>query len=227
MFRPNHIPVITLGVVLLALVIIVPSFGWRIRGFLSPAQAVPASQDLAVQNESLKSALAQTAIMDAQLPHAPAGTVRAMVYSRYPLDFKNEMLINAGQSQGVALGKAVMIESPSSSAYVFVGRVVKVLADTAVVQTVFDPAFKMPVRVGTKGYDGLFVGGTYPKVVSIAKGATVNVGDVVYSADASVPYGLALAEVSGATVSSDNLFQEAQLVFAYDVNAAQTVVVAK
>jgi cell shape-determining protein MreC len=224
MFRSNRIPLFILVFLFLILFIFVPSYGSHLRSFLSGAPVISdASQDLAAQNDALKAEISEYQAIKQQLPDDAKNYTRAMVYSRYPLNFRNEFSINAGTVDGVSVGQGVLVES--SSSYVLIGRIISVSADSALVQTVFDPAFKIAVRVGSKGYDGLLEGGTYPKVGSIAKNATLAGGDVISSADASLPYGIAIGEVSGTNISPDNLFEEAQLVFPYDINTVQTVLV--
>ena len=145
-----------------------------------------------------------------------------MVFSRYPANFRNELLISVGASDGVATDTAVVIE-PATSSYVLIGRIKNVFDHTSLVQTVFDSGFKMPVRIGPHGYDALFVGGAIPEATSIQKSSRLNVGDVVIAADKGVPYGLPMAEVSGVSISADNLFEQAPLDFGYDIGSVQAV----
>ena len=144
-----------------------------------------------------------------------------MVYSRYPMNFKNEILVDAGANQGVAVGKAVVFQG------VLIGNVEKVFSDTPLVRTVFDGNFKMAVRVGQKGFDALFMGGSYPKATSIQKNAVIRVGDIVYSAAEGFPYGMPVAIVESTSTSPDALFEEVALDFAYDINSIQTVLIAQ
>lgn len=208
-----------------AVIVFIPQWGWRLRAMLSP-NVYENERELTAQNEVLKAQLAKYQVVAAQLPNDLPNYGRAMVFSRYPTNFRNELLIDAGAREGIATGKAVVIQVATSS-FVLIGRIQSVSGETAVVQTVFDPAFKMPVRIGSHGYDGLLVGGVYPKIASILKNILVQKGDIVTSADSALPYGLPVAEIGAVSVSSDNLFQEAALDFAYDVNGVQTVLVAK
>ena len=173
------------------------------------------------QNEALKAQLAELQSVATQLPSVPSNYLRAIVYSRYPLNFKNEILLNVGSNNSVVAGKAVVFQG------ILIGAVEKVFPDSALVQTVFDSSFKMPVRVGPKGYDALFVGGALPKAVSIKKDAVLAPGDIVSAAASGFPYGIPVAVVVSTSTSPDNLFEEATLGFAYDVNAVQTVLVAR
>jgi cell shape-determining protein MreC len=109
----------------------------------------------------------------------------------------------------------------------FVGRVIAVGSDYATVQTVFDNDFKMPVRVGSGGYDGLLTGGSYPFVASIAKKSSIGINDIIYTAAPGIPYALPVGEVQSTSTSADNLFEQATLVFPYDVNNIETVLIAK
>jgi cell shape-determining protein MreC len=209
-------------VILLALIFLAPSYGWEVRTWLGPRATGQAdAPGLAAENQALKAELAQLQGTAAQTPRPPVNYLRAMVYSRYPMNFRNEVLIDLGTNDGVVAGKAAVFQG------ILVGRIEKTFSDSALAQTVFDASFKMPVRVGAGGYDALLVGGASPKLTSIAKTALVKVGDVVYTAAEGLPYGLPVALVAGTSTSPDNLFKEAALGFAYDVDDIQSVLVAK
>lgn len=205
-----------------------PSYGWKLRQFLSP-QAIPGASDngqadganLAAENDVLAARVAVLQKTVTQLPGQPANDIRAMVYSRYPLNFKNELLVNVGARDGVTTGTAAIFEG------MLVGRVIRVFPSEALIQTVFDGGFEMPVRVGTAGYDGLFSGGSYPRVQSIAKSVSVQAGDVIYAAAPGIPYGLPIGTVSAGSVSADSLFNEATVAFPYDINDIQTLFIAQ
>ena len=225
LMKPDRIFFYLLTFVLVLIIFLAPSVGWRIRAFFGarPSGDVNALQ---AENLSLQAELAQYATVARELPQISNTYLPAMVYSRYPTNARNVFLINIGSREGVASGKAVVAAGASSS-YVLIGRIQDVFEDTALVETIFDPGFRMPVRIGSHGYDALFIGGAYPKATSIAKNVPINVGDVVMSADPSLPYGLPLASVSGVAISSDALFQEATLNFAYDAGTLQAVLVEK
>lgn len=211
-----------LVVVAIVVIFLEPSYGWKVRAWLGPTFLRAADEPNSVaENEALKAQLAVLQSVAAQLPQISQGYLRAMVYSRYPFNFKNEMLVNAGADQGVSAGKAVVFQG------ILIGVVERVFKDTALVQTVFDGNFKMPVRVGARGYDALLVGGAYPKAASLEKDASVATGTIVYSAAEGLPFGMPVAIVAGTSTSPDTLFEEAMLSFAYDVNGIQTVNIQK
>ena len=223
--KPDRAFFYLLTLILAGVIVFAPSVGWRLRAFFAarPSGDVDA---LRAENLNLQAELAQYATVARELPRVPDAYLPAMIYSRYPTNARNEFLVNVGAREGVVPGKAVVAGGASSS-YVLVGRIQDVFEDTASVETVFDPGFRVPVRIGSHGYDGLFIGGAYPKVASIAKNVPIGVGDVVVSADPSLPYGLPIASVAGVAISSDALFQEATLDFTYDAGALQAVLVEK
>jgi rod shape-determining protein MreC len=215
-------------VVLALLIFFMPAYGWRVRQWLGAGNGVASlsalgtqgdDPTLAAQNETLQAEIAQLQSVATQIPQNPQNEIRAMVYLQYPFGFKNELLVNAGTNEGVATGSVVTFQG------IFVGVVAQTFSDSAIVQTVFDPTFKMPVRIGSQGVDALLVGGDDPAATSISKSATVVAGDVVVTAAPGIPYGLPVGSVNATTTSADNLFQDASLNFAYDENNIQTVLI--
>jgi len=215
-------------VIIAVFIFFVPSYGWKIRSWLSPSPEnndTGASQTdvptLQAENDALKAQLATLQTVVSQLPTSTSDTVRAMVYSRYPMNFRNELLLNAGADDGVQSGAAVTFQG------MLLGQVQKVFSGESLVQTVFDNTLKMPVRIGASGVDGLLQGGSYPTVGSIASNATIVPGDIVYSAAPGLPYGMPIAQVAATSTSPDSLFQQATLNFPYDVNNVETVLITK
>jgi cell shape-determining protein MreC len=219
--RNKHVWILIVCIVALGvLVIFEPSYGWRLRMWLAPNNIISSDDPaLPAQNETLQAQLAQLQSIAAEISQNTQNNIRAMVYSQYPFGFKNELLVNAGTNDGVATGSAVTFQG------VFVGSVVQTFSDSAVVQTVFDPTFKLPIRIGSAGVDALLVGGAYPKATSIAKSAVITNGDIIYTAAPGIPYALPVGVVNATDTSADNLFQEASLSFAYDINGVETVLI--
>jgi rod shape-determining protein MreC len=222
----NHWISGALIIILAALIFFAPSYGWTLRAWLSPSTntASPLQADdqtIVAQNDMLKAELAQLQVVASQLPTSSAAELRAMVYSRYPMNFRNELLVNVGSNSGVVAGDAVVFQG------MLLGQVRTVFSDEALVETIFDNTLKMPVRIGASGANGLLQGGSYPIVGSIASGATVTPGDIVYSAAPGIPYALPIAQVAATSTSADSLFQQATLQFPYDVNNIETVLIIK
>jgi cell shape-determining protein MreC len=218
-------------IALLVIIFFEPKYGWQMRQWLNPkstpvAELDPTNPTLAAQNQTLAAQISQLQTIISQVPPnsaagaAVANGIRADVYLQYPFGFRNEMLVDVGSNQGVAVGKAVLFQG------IFIGTISQVFPESATVQTVFDPLFKLPVRVGSSGYDALLVGGADPVATSIVKGSPVAIGDSILTAAPGIPYGLPVGTVSATSTSGDNLFEQGSVGFGYDINSIQAVVVA-
>lgn len=166
---------------------------------------------------ALKAELAKLENIKNELPEKPWNYTRALVLSRYPMNFKNEILVNSGSNDRVFAGQAVALFN------VLVGKVDKVFDDASLVQTVFDSRFRLPVRIGRSGADGLLLGGALPTVTLIPREEKITKGDIVYSASPDFPYGMAVGEVEKIALSSDELFMEAVLRFSYNLSSVKSV----
>ncbi len=220
-YNTHTLALCALIVILLVLIVFAPSYGWNIRRFLTPNSGPPPDEaSLAAENESLKAEVAKLQRIAGEVSRKPISYISAVVYSRYPLNFKNELLIDAGKNEGVHEGSAAVFGG------IFSGIVRQAFADTALVQTIFDNGLKIPVRIGARGYDGLLQGGPSPTVRSIAESAAVAKGDIIYTAAPGIPYGLPVGEVVATSTSADGLFQEASLSVAYNVDDIQAISIA-
>ncbi|MFA4999491.1 MAG: rod shape-determining protein MreC [Parcubacteria group bacterium] len=128
--------------------------------------------------------------------------VPAKVFSAYPFADRSELTISAGSAMGVEIGNAVIYGN------VLVGKIKEISKRTSVVQTVFDPKFEIPVRIGEAETDALYVGSMNPKLNMIDTNKSPKCGELVICAAKDLPYGLGV----GRTLEiSDGLFKEASL----------------
>lgn len=132
------------------------------------------------------------------------------VYSRYPLNLKNELLIAAGANDGINPGDVAIFQGS------ILGTVEKVFADSALVQTVFDSRFKASVRIGSEGADALLVGGAEPKLTLIPLDSKVGDNDQVYTAGENMPYGTEIGALKNLRNSGNSLFKDASLKVFYN-----------
>jgi rod shape-determining protein MreC len=205
-------------VLLLFFIFFMPSVGIHMRELLGPQTTVPSdAEQLATENGLLAAQLAKLTVVANELPSSTPDTVRAMVYSEYPFNFKGEMTINAGVDEGIAGNDAVLFEGN------LLGVVAESSAHSSVVQTIFDPNFRLPVRIGQAGYDALLAGGSYPMLQSIAKTASVSANDIVYSAGSPAPYATPIGKIASVALAPNNLFKTASLLLPYDVGTVQAV----
>ncbi len=200
------------------------SYGFRLRTMLAPSSMATGAADtpaLIAENERLKAELAELQNIKSQLPPKSEKSLEAIVYSRYPLNFKSELLVNAGTREKVSKDKAVTFEG------LLIGKVSEVFEETALVQTVFDERFQLAVRIGKNGAQALLRGGSFPTLDLISPSETIQPGDIVYSAGADFAYGLPVAEIKEVRVSDDKLFQIATLNIPYDIGRISAVSIAE
>jgi len=200
-----------------------PYFGWRLYGFFNPPldNNSEEAKKLVLENENLKAEIAKSDILRSALPEGTMDYLDAFVYSRYPFNFKNELLVSVGAKDGVARGGAAVFGGT------LVGQVEDVFDNTSAVITVFDSRLKLPVRIGKGATQALLQGGSSPSAILIPREADVAPGDVVYSASPYFPYGLPVGEIGEVKISSDRLFKEATIKFGYDINALSAVLIEK
>lgn len=196
-----------------------PRQGWPLqRFFLVNLNDFPEDYvALKSENIKLKAERAQFEHIQNQLPQKPENYLRALVYSRYPFNFKNKMLINVGAADGVQIGQPVLFGD------FLIGRVEQVFGYSALVTTLFDQRWQSAVIIGERAEDALLVGGNQPLLTLIDKNAMVETGDAVYNGAPDFPYGIPIAEIRRISSSGNQLWQEAQLVFPYDLNDVRTV----
>lgn len=131
------------------------------------------------------------------------------IFSRYPLNLKDQLLVDVGSKDGVKLGGAALLDG------VLIGKVAGVSEETSVIQTVFDSNFSLPVRIGKSRTDALLKGGVEPKLTMIPKASTAVSGDAVYSASRDFDYGLPLGTLGPVGPTSQDIFLEGGLVLSY------------
>jgi len=142
--------------------------------------------------------------------------VDAKVYSAYPFADRSELMINAGSDRGLIVGQAVV------KGNVLIGRIKEVKKRTSVVQTVFDPEFQIPVRIGEKEVDALYGGGMNPRLNLIDVAEPLPSGEMVISAADGIPYGLGMGHT---TQVKEGLLKEASIEPLFEVKDIRNVTV--
>jgi len=217
-------------IVALFLLVAYPSVSWKIQTLLSRSENPTPDEykKLILENESLKAAAMQLQEIKKQTPSNSDSLLSVFVYSRYPFNFKNELLINAGLNQDMTVGQAAVITSSSTlSNPVLVGKIQQVFENVSVVQTIFDSRFQLAVRIGKSGVNALLKGGNEPRLTLIPKDAKTSEGDIAYSASPDFPYGLPVGIIRRLRLSTDQLFQEADIGTAYNPNELDSVSIIK
>ncbi|MFH1246226.1 MAG: rod shape-determining protein MreC [Candidatus Liptonbacteria bacterium] len=230
---------IALIAICLLVTVFYPSLGWLIRDSLYMNTAANVSdEELLRSNQAL---LAQVAVLTSaqkEVPNKNDAYVSAFVYSRYPFNYKNEVLVSAGGADGVHEGDLAVVPIASAAMSeqandngtfrgVLLGKVRQVFNDSALVETVYDKDFESAVRIGAEGIDSLLKGGTTPRLTLIPPRANVKQGDIAYTASSNGPYGIPVGSVDKISMATDKVFDEATLNMGYDVNRITIVYLIK
>lgn len=178
------------------------------------------TEDLKSEVVVLKAKIAELSGSEKSPALSGADYEPAKVYATYPFNMKQTITINAGTRNGVEENMAVV-----SGGGVFVGRVVAVLEDVAEVQTIFDPNFEMPVRLGEVGVDALARGGAVPFLDLIPKDARISEGESVVTSGTVAPYGTPVGTLGEIRRIDYESFQKAGIELPYNVNDLREVFV--
>lgn len=214
---------LSLIIAIFILVLWRPQVSWIFQSFVLERISEPPRDidDLRSENIKLKTELARFQDIKSQLPLRSPESVVALVYSRYPFNFRNEMLVTVGVRDEILPDYPIIFDG------FLIGKIDEVFEEFAKVKTIFDHRWQSAVRIGNRGVDALLTGGSKPRLTLIEKNAEVKAGDVVYNAAPDFPSGLPIAEVKDVELSSDQNFQEATLFFTYEINKVRTVLVLK
>ncbi len=214
--------------ILISLVFLGPGVGAWFRSFLDGGFIYdgPRFGEAILENEILRAEVYRLEALNEQSAGG-LNSVAASVFSRYPFNFKNEILIDVGENGALKSGQPVVFlgESGLSSRGLLLGKINKVFRESSLVRTIFDKEWQSSVRIGKKGHLALLQGGGEPVIRLIPKDAKISVGDVVYSVQPEFPNSLPVGEVSEVGLSSDQVFQEAKLSFPYDFSSIKAVAV--
>ncbi|MBI2010789.1 MAG: rod shape-determining protein MreC [Candidatus Colwellbacteria bacterium] len=126
------------------------------------------------------------------------------VYSSYPLNTRSEIAIAGGASRGIEIGDIV-----TSGENIIVGKVTKVFKSSAVLRTIFDPSWEIPIRIGKSEVDALLESGAELRATLIAREAPIETGEPVITAGADLPYGLMVGFIKEIKETPGSTFKEA------------------
>ncbi len=170
-------------------------------------------KDLQLENEGLKVQILNQVLNTNQ---------KIKVYSTYPFNNREEIAISAGSNKNIGEGDLVTTHNN-----LLVGKVIRVLDETSFAQTIFDPNWKMAVRVGDKETDALLNGGNEITLTFIPKDSGIKPGDLIISAGRDFIYGLGVGQVKVVEESSTTSFQTATVEPAFNLNELRDVEIRK
>lgn len=144
----------------------------------------------------------------------------AWVYSRYPFNNNQSLIIDAGSKAKIKAGWPVL-----AAEHRLLGKIIRVKTNTSEVETIFSPDWRSAVKIGPLGIEALLVGGRQPKLEFIPANAKINAGDEVLSVSPDLPLNLFVGEVSEVISQPAASLWQAKLKTDYDPNQLKKVFV--
>lgn len=170
--------------------------------------------ELRLENQNLRAQLLQGKFT----PRREGRHLVAKIYTLYPFNNQNSVMVAAGAADGIKEGMTVTVGGNT-----LFGEVQTVFDDYSIVRTVFDPDWQIAVRVGDGENDALLAGGLSPILTLIDKNRAIKEGDAVYSSGKNFPYGLIVGQIKEVRHSATDPFQKATLALPYALNELREV----
>ncbi|NCO15173.1 hypothetical protein COW77_00745 [Candidatus Wolfebacteria bacterium CG18_big_fil_WC_8_21_14_2_50_39_7] len=202
---------------LIAIIIAIVAATYLADFFIKKERSFDEVLRLKQENENLRAQI-QLLKFNGQNSILNTNFITAKVFSTYPFNIKNKITINAGEKQGI---KKSMVATVGEN--ILLGQVTDVFENFSVIQTIFDPAWQLPVRIGKEEINGLFKAGNEPKVILIEKEKQIQTDDIVYSASQEFPYGLKIGEVAEIKETAAGVFKEAVLKMPFNVGELREI----
>jgi cell shape-determining protein MreC len=171
-------------------------------------------RNMLLENESLQS---QVALM--KWGRTSSDTMRvARVYSHYPFNDKNRILIDVGENEGIKEGMPVLAKEG-----VLLGKIMHVTTRVSEVQTVFDPLWKSSVVIGEGRVKAMLQGANNPRLELIPKEAVIGVGEKISNVSPEFPIGLYIGDIRITKEDEKKVWQIAEISIPYSIEDIDTV----
>ncbi len=135
------------------------------------------------------------------------------VFSRYPFNNKEILIINAGRKDGAKMNLPVLTKDGF-----LIGKIVSVNGRQSEVQTVFDPNWKTSVGIGDASNKAVMKGGQPPKLELIPKECQVKEGDFVFNISPDFPYKTLIGKVKNIKKVSNQIWDSGVMDIPYKLD---------
>lgn len=173
-------------------------------------------KELQFKNQGLEQEVAELRNKLELSSHQPGLT--AQVFSRYPYNDNQSLIIDLGSRAGVKVGWPVLV-----SENYLLGKVASVKTDTSEIKTIFSAGWRSAVYIGPQKIEALLVGGRQPILELIPTDAKINLDDEVISASPDFPLNLFIGRVAEINSSPAASLQQAKLKIDYNPNQIRKV----
>lgn len=177
-------------------------------------------QALRLENETLKTRLAELERRTPSIKKDRFAYVSARVYSRYPFNDMSEIVIDKGTDEGMVIGMPVAMEEN-----ILLGKIVSVKRTQSGVQTIFDPRWRSSVGVGNTGAKAVLKGGTLPTLEFLPADASVAVGEKVINISPEFPLSFLVGTIMDMEKTNDGSWLRARVRSPGALQTADTVFV--
>ncbi len=204
--------------IFLTLIILLLIITYSTTFFIEKKRSFNENLLLKQENQELRAQIQKIQIPVCGIQPPGDNYLSAKVFSTYPFNIKNQIVIDIGENKGI---KKMMAATVGEN--ILVGQVIEVYKTSSVIKTFFDPNWQLPVRIGKEETNGLLEGGSEPKVILIEKEKPLQVNDIVYSASQEFSYGLKIGEITEIRESAAGVFKEAVLKMPFNVSELREV----
>lgn len=187
-------------------------------GLYNRGTNLESQEKLLLENQSLRARVLELQMDPARTLENNKTYIVSRVFSEYPFNNADKILINAGEKHGVTKGSSVF-----ASPGIYLGVVTEVASRYATVRTVFDPGWEVPVYIGEEAESALLIGGYQPELTLINKDGQIASGDNVYLSGKDFPYGATVGFVDDIESESNERFERAHVSVPYTRNNLQEV----
>lgn len=171
-------------------------------------------RNILLENESLKS---QVALM--KWGKISSDTTRiARVYSHYPFNDKNRILIDVGENDGIKEGMPVLAKEG-----ILLGKIIHVTKRVSEVQTLFDPLWKSSVVIGEGRTKAMLQGANNPRLELVPKEAVITPGEKISNVSPEFPMGLHVGDIRTIKEDEKKVWQIAEISVPYSIEDIDTV----
>ena len=173
-------------------------------------------KELQLKNQGLEQEVAALRNKLELNSHQPLLT--AQVFSRYPYNDNQNLIIDLGSKDGVKVGQPVL-----AAENYLLGKVVSVKTKTSEIKTIFSPDWRSAVYIGPQKIDALLAGGRQPTLELIPADAKINLTAEVVNASPNFPLNLFIGRVAEINSSPTASLQQAKLKIGYNPNQIRKV----
>lgn len=173
-------------------------------------------QNLKLENEKLKIELENLKRGDSNILRFQY--LPAQIYSRYPFNDRNLIVINVGSADDLREGLPVLAREG-----ILLGRVSSVKRTQSEIQTIFDSNWRSSVGIGNTRIKAVLKGGFTPKLELIAKDEEILQGDDIFNLSPDFPLNLKIGNIKNLESTTDNLWRSANLEIPYKIDELNEV----